>query len=478
MSVPLGPVVPGAVCCHADNSDPQTVLDGAIHRQGCEKKKVSRHVLREFKHFVFRKMRSLFRPLGKEGILGFEEFLASTSYTEREKAELREARATSDKYAPGHVPRKYFASKCFAKDEFYDEFKQSRGICGRSLLVRARYGPLISSVEKEAYACRFFVKHMSPRERALMIKERLCRAGRILENDYSTFEASFSPELIDACEVQFLRYMLCHAVDPALLDEMVGDMLGLPNIMRYKWFTLVMRGVRKSGDSHTSLANGLTNLMIFLFVADRSGLAEGDYDILVEGDDSIAWLAYASRFEFSNIARQLGFEVKQTWARMANEGSFCQLKFHESGVVVRSPWKVIAKLGWSKANHVSFNQRHLTDLFKAKVLSLGNECGECPILWAVVRGQLDRLRAHRVDAKFVRQHLPLYERAVLDLTDPVVREPSLAVRVFFEEMYRIPVSEQIILEEFFLSGPVVFDHPLVLDRMPREWQRMAEFIVW
>jgi hypothetical protein len=472
MAVPIGPIVPGAVCCHADNSDPKTVLDGAIHRQACQKMPVNRTTLRRFRRFVRQFLVKNFRPLKKEDVLTFEEFVESKRWTVEEKKQLREGRETSDKYGPGHLPEKYKAGKCFPKDEFYDSFKQSRGICGRHNAIKARYGPLVASVEKAVYHCKYFVKHMSPTERAKEIHARLSKSGRILENDYSTFEASFSPELMDACECQLMEYMLGDALPDEVLVELLDDMRALKNVMKYKWFTIIMNGTRRSGDFHTSLANGFTNLMVFLFVAETAGMEEGDFDILVEGDDSIAWLAFDKRFKFKSIAESLGFRVKQTWARVCNEGSFCQLKFHESGVVVRSPWKVITKLGWSKSTHVGFNANHLTDIYKAKLFSLSYECGDCPILWAVAKGCLEAVKDHVIDFEFVEKHLPLYERERLVLKESPLRPPSMDVRVFFEEMYRIPVSAQLELEKFFLSSPKSFDHPLIYDYLPTEWYTM------
>ncbi len=476
VSKALGPVVKGSAPCHWDTFDPKTVEDGAIHRQACKKKTVDRKTLRAFRSFVNKYITKNYRRVKRTELLEFEEFLTRTSYTEKEKVDFRQAKVTSDRYSPFSLPSKYFRSKCFPKDEMTDEFKQARGICGRHAVIRVRYGPLIMKVEEVVYAAdKHFVKHLTPKQRVAVMEERLARTGRKIENDYSTFEAGFSPELIDACEVRLVRWVLGEAVDSMLLDEMIWDMRGIVNTMAYKWFTVMTNGTRKSGDSHTSLANGFTNLMIFCYVCHKVGV--NSFDIIVEGDDSIAWLD--DWIPFKKTALDLGFSVKMGTVHWTHEGSFCQLSYEpESKTIIRHPGKIINKLPWSKTDQIPFNKKHSLDIYIAKIYSLASECNKCPVLWALAEGAFRRHGAHVVDWNFVYRHLPTYEREHLVSHWTKCEPPDKATRAFFAAKYLIPESYQLRLEEYFLTHTEGdYSHTLIYPLLRHEWFRMWDLYV-
>jgi len=352
----------------------------------------------------------------------------------------------------------------------------------------------IQAVEDAVYAqLPYFVKYASARERRDLITARLLRAGRILENDYETFEASFDPELIEMCEVELVRYMLREAANPLLLEEMVCDMKGegaYMTTMVYKLFRMRVVGRRKSGDAHTSLGNGFTNLMVFLFVCWRAGLDETQYDILVEGDDSIAWLARGVHIRFDVVAAELGFTVKMVWARVANEGVFCQLCYEpKTGAIVRDALKVLVRLSWSRSHHVGFGRRKLMVLFKAKALSLAYESGACPILWALA------VRAYRhtagvvLDRKVLDLHLSYwekmefehaqawahdspYEKGPYHVGAKALGPPPLEVRAFYEMKYKVPISMQLLVERNILDGDGPLDLGPFFQFIPAAWQVM------
>jgi hypothetical protein len=478
MSVPMGSLVTGAVCPHCDNSDPATVLAGAVHRQACQKKNINRKTLRDLRSFVKHYLKENVSRVNKQDLPTFEDFLKRTKYTEKEKEKIRAGKEISDKYSPYSLPKRYTKCKCFAKDEFYDEFKQSRGICGRTNVIRARYGPLIMAIEDKIYKSKYFVKHMTPKERSVVISERMNQVGRVLENDYSTFESSFASEIISAVECQLFRHCLGDVVSSDLLNELCDDARGVGEFkttMLYKWFELEVAGSRKSGDSHTSLANGFTNLMIFLFCCYKADVPHHSFDILVEGDDSVCWLAEGHTVKFRKVAEELGFTVKMNWLDTASESSFCQLRCDPStGIIVRHPAKVLAKSGWSKSNHVNFNSNHLTMLYRAKAMSLAVESGSCPILWALADRMLRSTTGVQMDWEFVERHTPLYERDKIQKTACEVSEPPLSTRVFFEKLFKIPVSYQLEVEKYLLETRGDMNHPLILDLMPNSWRTMWE----
>lgn len=460
-----------------DMTDPGTALVGAQHRQLCVRTRPDRGQLRSFRAFVHNFLRDNIARASVNDVPDFETFLSTTSYTEAEKIKLREARLVSDATPPFHLKKKHIACKSFIKDEKYDDFKHARGICGRSLVIRSRYGPLIQAVERKVFPTRWFVKGLAPQARAKLIASRFSGAGLIIENDFESFESSFSSSFISACEVQLFKWVLGDAVDPLLLAEMCADATGLGQFvtrMVYRHFTATVKGRRKSGDSHTSLANGFSNLMLFLFSAQQSSIPLHLLDVVVEGDDSIAIIPEGSNFLFEKIVGSLGFVAKMNIRPSLRSASFCQTFVDPEVGCIRDASKVLLRFPWSRSEHVLFRQANLTQLYRAKALSLAAEAGSCPILWALAASALRLTAGVSMDWDFISRHTSSYHRSSLTREVHEPGSPSMGLRIYYEETFKIPVPMQILAEQAILQYD--YDHPILADLISRQGFEMFAFV--
>lgn len=141
--------VPGLapICC--DTNDPRMVEAGFQQRLLRRVPPSDPAELARFGQFVRDFVRKHLRQVRA---MTFEEWLASTSYSEARKEELR--RAHFD--LRGGLPTRRQASHIdsFVKTESYPEWKWCRMINSRSDAFKVFSGPLIKAVEEVVYLCR------------------------------------------------------------------------------------------------------------------------------------------------------------------------------------------------------------------------------------------------------------------------------------------------------------------------------------
>ena len=149
------------------------------------------------------------------------------------------------------------------KAEWYEEPKPFRGIFARSDRWKARFGPLIYSIEKVAYKLKFFIKRVPVSERATFIKEVFGIDEDIFSNDFTAFESSSHVKLIRA----ILQPIYSH-IAKDWLDEVEEyiDVLSSTNFIRCRDYFMKVLGRRMSGEMDTSLGNGLLNIVILCYI--------------------------------------------------------------------------------------------------------------------------------------------------------------------------------------------------------------------
>jgi len=418
-----------------------------------------RKLLREFARFVKRFIEENLSPLEEEP--DFDIWLEHTHYSAKEKKRLK--RIHDELIGE---PRSYY--KEFLKKEFmnailamYDMcIKSGRMINGICDKFKVFVGKWISAIEKVVYKLKWFAKYIPVIMRPRVIFERLgVLGGPFVVTDYTSFESSFHPKLQKICESALVKHMLKNF--PKLSNFISEQMFSMRRIYS-KYYSIKVPGLRMSGDCHTSLANGFTNLMLTLFCAHKAGVA---CDGLVEGDDGLFYFGGDVSFEFSE---RLGFDIKKEVHSTIFDTKFCGLCFSGSLAAFSDPAYNICKLGWSFSPLRNRNRQTRLGLLRAKSLSLFYNTPRCPILTAAAKAFIRLTEGYR----------PIYDRdywidgqvrEMFAMSEEISREEKLGItdedRAFFEHMYGVPQEIQRQCEEYFCrlraiepicDGPVMF----------------------
>jgi hypothetical protein len=367
--------------------------------------------------------------------ISFEEWLASTSYNEARKDELR--RAYADLRGGPPTERQCSHVDSFVKTESYPELKNARMINSRSDAFKVFSGPLFKAIEEELYQLPQFIKHVPVPERPSVIMS-LRRVGyKVFATDFTAFESHFTPRFLTVCECVLYRHCLSWCRD---VDVLCDTICGLNRTRTRSGVRVNVRGRRMSGDMCTSLGNGFTNLMLALYIAHSKG---GSLDGVVEGDDGL----FVTNIELdSSDYAALGFTIKIERVLDPCEASFCGMIFSESGEIVRDPRKFLQTFGWT-SSFVNGGEALMLELLRAKALSAVYETPQCPIVGAMARTALKKTRGVR--PRFVEDGYHACPRDEQDLPDFA---PSPDTRVLFSVKYGVSVETQLLVEAAILSG--------------------------
>jgi len=319
------------------------------------------------------------------------------------------------------------------KLESYDEFKEARWINSRSDYFKAYSGRFFKAIEKAVYQVPNFIKHVPVPERPAMIAA-LRKAGYYYyENDYKAFESHFTRQIMDVCELTLYRHCLQSYPDDA---EFICNVIGGRNRLHCgNGVSVEVDARRMSGDMCTSLGNGFTNLMIYLFICERKGLTGEGF---VEGDDGLfALTGELSVEDFS----ALGFTVELHKLEDPCEGHFCGMSCSQSLQLVKDPRRVFKTFGWT-SSYIDAGWNVMDSLLRSKALSLAYELPSCPILGVLAREALRATRGVKVThaEKHWGRYIPADESEIAEFA------PTVETRLFFEKKFLIDVPTQLIVE--------------------------------
>jgi len=361
----------------------------------------------------------------------------------------------------------------FIKTETYTDWKYPRGIHPRGRNADKTFlgvvGPALSAVEKRLYATPWFIKHVPVADRPKWIEGRLGNRCTypytLVGTDYSSFEASFVPRLLNICECALYSYMLrnanCYDVINALLHNLPAR-----NHIAYKGLHAQLNGVRMSGDYCTSLGNGFTNLMVMLYLAHINGW---DADGFVEGDDGL--FSIKGGIPTVKDYEQMGFNIKIETGNVLGEMGFCHL-YYDKDVLdnVINPGEVLCKFGWSHSQCRKGGPAVRRKLLRAKADSLASSVPGAPIVSALARyvQRTTPSGGHlyidgRTPNRWMRE---TYARGVE--TKPV----SWQSRALVQKLFNVSVGDQIEIEKYIDSLSVMGElrHPLIDGLMKPVWR--------
>lgn len=456
MMVSLGPVVLGAAQPHPDNKCPKTMLDGVLKRMSAKLPEPDRARLKQLKIFVKRWLKKRMLPLSPDCDLSFETWIEHKNYPESRKVELRE---TYSNMVTGTLTEKMRKVKAFMKDETYAEYKHGRGIYSRVDQFKCLFGPLCSALEEELYKQPEFIKHIPVADRPKYIEERLnVAAKQFCATDYTSFESSFSKELMMALDQVFFDYMTSELKNPFIVK--LYRSLMEDNHCVFKFFTYVIDARRMSGEMNTSLSNGFANLMVMSFLVDD--LKMGELKMVVEGDDGLC-VTSSGQYPTSTDFAALGFKIKLEKHNHKETASFCGIIYHPDDCInVTDPRKILVKFGWAGSAYNRSKRSKLMLLLRCKSLSNLHQYPGAPIIQKLALYGLRMTKSYDVRG-FLQENrnFGTYEREKLleasKISSNEIRSwetlhpVGISTRLLVEDMYGITIEQQKRIEAYLDS---------------------------
>lgn len=369
--------------------------------------------------------------------------------------------------------------KCFGKDEPYDRYKHPRGIYARPDEFKIRVGPIFKAIEEKVFSREEFVKKVPVCDRAKLIRDLFGEIPgltdtfgvglRFLSTDYTAFESSFTKEFFLVCEYILYEYMVSNIPEGKFFLKLILKTFTGKNLCKYRNISAFVNAGRMSGEMNTSLGNGFSNLMLFLFMM-RDYKCK-NFKCLIEGDDCLA--SYVGPYIPSSAYADFGFTIKMDYLLFPNLASFCgQLFDFSSLTVISDPIKIILNFGWTHVMYRGVSARKRLGLIRAKALSLLYQYPGCPILQSLALCMI-RLTNHVkwvCDVTMDRYKRNILRQAVSHKQLPV-RHVTMEARLFMFQIYGITVSDQLSLESYFYSYKAVqpIEHPVIYHYCSPVW---------
>lgn len=325
--------------------------------------------------------------------------------------------------------------KCFIKRELYLDFKLPRWIMSRHDAFKAYSGRFFKAIEDIVYQLKWFIKHVPVPERPAKITKLNVAGMYIFENDYTALEAHIVPCIMEAVECVAYKYILGEYAEDA--ERICRILLGTNRLRTSSGMRAKVQGKRMSGDMCTSVGNGLTNVIIMAYNAEKRKLTFYGY---VEGDDGL--FAVSGKVTADDFLA-LGFVVKIKQVASAEEGHFCGMTCAPDGTLLKDPVKVFCSFGWTQTAP-GHGTRVGMELLRAKSLSLAYEMPNCPIVGALARKGLEVSHGHV--ARFDHYKLPPKQFKIASFA------PSNEAREAFATTFGVSVLAQLECEKMILAG--------------------------
>lgn len=430
----------GPICL--DSNDPLTVSCGLQQRLLRNLPTPDEGRLQDFELFVRKYVRSTYPHVQP---MSFEEWIASTTYDQNRKAQLRE----SYDQLRGGFPSKKACSHIdtFVKTESYEAYKHARTINSRSDAFKVFSGPAFKAIENVVYNTPGqieFIKHVPVPERPNLLIALKKANRRYFSTDFTAFESHFTSHLISICEGELYRWCLSGTTCG---DFIVSTLCGYNKLHTRTGIRTKVKGRRMSGDMCTSLGNGFTNMMLAMYWADR---VDGDIEGYVEGDDGL----FSTSFELTPaMYGELGFTIKIEEVADPCHASFCGMLCSESAQIIRNPRKFFMTFAWT-SSFISAGTAIMDELLHAKALSCLCETPHCPIVAVMAHYALARVG--HVKPRFVPDGYHLEPRESFECF-----APTTETRALFEDVYGISVETQLRVENMIRAGRFDEIHNLI-----------------
>lgn len=444
--ISLGCPADGVCMPHVDTNDTKTAIDGVRKRFLTDMPKADQETIEAFIQFVKKWIRQNLIPLSSDTDSTFETWLMKTAYPEWRKHEL----AAAWKECGGRVNARDFKVKSFIKDEVYPEYKHARGINSRTDVFKCFAGPIFKLIEEKVFALEYFIKKIPVADRPKYIYDRLAKDGaKYFEGDYSTFEAHFTKQIMEAAEFQLYEYMTSELPEGNQWYETMVEVLAGRNFCSYKEFQACVDATRMSGEMCTSLGNGFANLMFLLFLFERAGSKING--LVLEGDDNL--ISFTGDAPSQDDFKKLGCVIKFQVRTDLRDSCFCGLLFDPDDLVnITDPYKVLASFGWAGKKYTSCGNKRLKALLRCKALSYLHQYPGSPIIQALALYGLRVTRSFDVRSFIEKDRaLSMWDReklrAAIETAKLPVRAVPIKTRILMESHFGVSIPRQLHLEQ-------------------------------
>lgn len=455
-----------------DPADVLTMIGGVIKRFCYNPPPLNRTEKRKLIRFVdswLRHPSSGMTPLTNEEIPSFDEWIENAPYSEARKRELKHVWNSCSRLPQW---RKWKIVKSFIKDETYSEYKYPRLINSRVDTAKCFWGPYVEAVSKKLFANPWFIKNTPVAERPQVLRDALFKPGqKYIFTDYTAFEAHFTPEIMSMLQARLFSHLFKYTEHLDSVERFNKDILAGTNVCQFKFMSVKIPGVRMSGEMDTSLSNGFSNLMLFLYLCWKNGLrvydtAAGKSQVrgFVEGDDGIFALDHHLLAPTQEQFSELGFTIKIGVTEHFNEASFCgQVYSDDDNVVITDIVDALCRFGWTNKKYVNASEKTRMELLRAKGFSLLYQYNGCPVL-GCLGNRILQLTDECVVSQRVIEGQDLWHRerlqqaiAAIGEQRPEVLTPKLSTRQLVEKLFKVPVDTQLKWEKLINEstlGPI------------------------
>jgi hypothetical protein len=425
-------------------------------------------LLREFATFVKQWLVDNLVPLSNEEVPSVEQWLANTTYRPSRVQELLRVAKRNRESPNCRGERRQTKVSCFVKEESYIAFKYPRCIFSRADDFKVNVGPIFSAIEHLLFQMKYFIKYVPVRERGKFVFDRLGQyeGWKTIATDYSAFESQFTRPMMKACEFQLYQYMTKHLVEGPDFMKLINNAILGQNNCSFKRFDVKIPAGRMSGEMNTSLGNGFTNLMVFLFLNSRLG---NMCDCLVEGDDMIA--CYRGKEITAQMYSDLGFNVKLQNCEKLNTASFCGQIFDlENRRVICDPLKILLNFGWTSQQYANAGFKVREELRNAKAMSFLAQYPGCPIVSSFCEQVLRCSKMKRFRLGTDLRHFQVQQFLKERYFDVRLEKVTMSSRILMEEVFGFTISEQLSLEAYFDELSVIkpISHPIITSHCTQE----------
>lgn len=460
-SVSLGPVLAGAAAPKVNPGNSQTSALGAAFRVGRDMPSQQYpKYKRAFRRFVVKQLKKHFKPLAFDADLTFETWILNAPYPKWRKDQLirtwLDMNFDWNTCSPNpKVYKQWFRLKSFIKDETYIGYKHSRTINSRSDQAKCMFGPVVQAVANSIMKqSKHFIKYVPVHERPQYILDYIFNLSEeFSSSDFTSFEAHFTKERMEDCEIPMFEHMLQFVPNGALICRFLRYAKCInDNVCVFKHFIMKINSKRMSGEMDTSLSNGFSNLMWLKFSFFIHGMDPDRIPIVVEGDDALCCI-------FGSIPQryfdEFGLDLKiEKWENVEH-ASFCGLVFDSKDrAIVTDIFDAVATFGWTTANYANSSDKTLLSILRCKALSLAYQYKGCPILSVLARKML--LLTVNVDITKIlenRRFIDAYYFEILQQAIEYIKENALDqpiginTRNLVEKLYGITIADQLKIEE-------------------------------
>jgi hypothetical protein len=340
----------------------------------------------------------------------------------------------------------------FVKDEPHTTFKYPRVINSRSDIFKVYFAPILVNIERVLNKLVYFVKNIPVDERPDYLIRHLYRDGAwIFGTDFTSYEASFLKDLMEASELQLYDYMTSYLEQHDEWFSTVSHVLTGVNVCKFKEFVISVIAKRMTGEMSTSCGNGFTNLMAIKFCCMKAGTL--DNKEVVDGDDGII-TGFGPKPSKEMFAK-LGLDIKIVEYPGVTLGSFCGMLMDPvERVNITDPIEVLLSAGWTTREYRNSKERKLRRLLKCKGYSYLYQYTGCPIIDKLSRyilkitKDVEYLIPNSANAWQRDKLKMLFQKYQLSLPE---KHTGIATRFLMEKQFKVTVHDQIITE-IYLDG--------------------------